>query len=179
MADYSKNNFVIPASPQDTSLRIRDIRGQIRFTIYNNTETVFYNSENIVVIKTDDGDITTILLDFATKIEAIQALSILNSEYLTIRNNFLLKQRDDLIESIGIAISGDEKQIIFSDASTSGSIVDNQVDFSIPDAIIVNSVFINGISVSEFIFDKNSKILTLESIGYNIEASDEVLVLYH
>lgn len=178
MANYSKLNFCIPAG-ESTSIRIRDISGSIRYTIYNNLETLFFNNNNTIIIRTV-GDITDIILDFSTKVEAIQALSILNMEYAKIKKNYDDKQLATLIEEIG-SVSGQTKEIIFSSEPGANPINNNQIVFNIPDAVSINSVIINGVVINDYIFTSGNRNVTLDtfSIGYDIEDSDEILIKYY
>jgi hypothetical protein len=179
MANYSKLNFCVPAG-DSTYIRIRDIKGSIKFTVYNSHETLFFNSGNNLIIRTE-GDNSDIILDFQTKVEAIQALAILNLEYGKIKKNYEDKKILTLIEDIGGTVSGDIKDLIFSSEAGSQPISNGQTIFNIPNALSINSVIINGIVINDYEFNIATKNLTLDiiNIGYSIEDSDEVVVKYY
>ena len=94
MATYNKNNFVVPVG-ESTSLKIRDCKLAIRHTLYNNTATNFYVDKNYIIIKTD-SDNNLIKLDFATNIEALQALVKLKQSYTLVKTNTTERQRENL-----------------------------------------------------------------------------------
>ncbi len=176
---YSKTNFIVK-SGDDTSLKFRDNRGQIKYTVYNNNECTFYNSNNTIVIRTD-GDASDIVLDFLTKTEAIQALGLLNIEFSKIKARFKIRETEHLIEDLGGTISGDIKELIFSNEPGANSLSNNQVIFNIPNSLSINSVLINGIAINDFTYNHSTKNITLDTdlIGYTIEDSDEIVVKYY
>ncbi len=179
MANYSKLNFCVPAG-DSTSLRIRDSKGNIKYTIYNSNETLFFNNNNLIVIRTE-GDATDIMLDFSSKPEAIQSLAILNTEYSKIKKNYEDKKISTIIENIGEGITPDIKEIIFSSESGANPITNGQTVFNIPNSVAIDSVIFNGIVINDYSFNIIDKNITLDvvNIGYDIEDTDEIFIKYY
>lgn len=178
MANYSKLNFCVPAG-DSTSLRIRDSKGSIKYTVYNSNETLFFNNNNLIVIRTD-GDATDIMLDFSSKPEAIQALAILNMEYGKIKKNYEDKKLSTIIDNIG-NITPLIKEIIFSNETGAIPITNGQTVFNIPNSLAIDSVAFNGVIINEYTYNGTNKTITLDvsNIGYDIEDTDEIYVKYY
>lgn len=129
MANYSKSNFYVPTTNDSTSIKIRDIKNNIKYTIYNNSETTFFVSDNRVIIRTD-GDLTDIVLDFSTRIEAIQVLSILNVEFAKIKQNISNKKQHDFVEDVTEIVNtiiddlGDTSLYLPLSGGTMGGVID-------------------------------------------------------
>jgi hypothetical protein len=189
MATFSKNNFIIPVGVDSSNLRLRDIKGNLKHTIVNNSNSTFYTNGANVIIRTD-GDTTDIKLNFGSVAEAIQALSLLNKEYSKIKNNIVTKKHTDLVNVIDTVITEGRnginiipKQILFSNAQDNNNtlpIIDNQTEFIITDATSIHSVSINGVIINDYSFDVSIKCLNIEVeyLGYDIDRFDEVLVKY-
>ena len=170
MATYSVNNFIDPSYLVDDKIKIRDIGGNSRITITNNTGTVFYTNGKNVAIKTS-SEKNIILLDFSTNVEAIQALNKLKTAYSKVVENFN-KKNDPQVEP---------KDIIFN--SDLGNVADGQIAFPIPDGVDIFTVTINGVNITTYtIFNvtmfSNYIEIDIVTLGYGINSDDEVIIKY-
>jgi hypothetical protein len=188
MATFSKNNFIIPVGVDSNSLRIRDIKGQLKHTILNSSSTTFFNNGANVIIRTQ-GDSSDIALDFSCVPEAIQALNLLNKEYSKLKMNIATKSKTDLLGTIiGSSHGTDVKPMthIFSNAidnngAITSPIKDNQVSFQLPStAKSVQAVSVNGVVINDYVFNAATKMLTVDPvfIGYELDSYDELIVSY-
>lgn len=73
MANFVQGNFVIPVTPEDSQVYIKDKFGRIRFTIAPHQVTATFVKNNLIHVKTLGTD-NVILIDFSTVEEAKRAL---------------------------------------------------------------------------------------------------------
>jgi hypothetical protein len=197
MANFSKKNFIIPIGVDSTSLRIRDTKGQLKHTILNNSNTTFFNTGNFVIIRTT-GDTTDIRLDFTCRSEAVQALTLLNSEFANLKRNISAKKKSDFLDQIDDIIGGGtgggtgggagftpnvepRKYLFTNETDADKPIEEGQLVFQMPDYTSkIHSVYINGVVINDYLYNKTYKTITIDPsmIGYGIESDDEVMVNY-
>jgi hypothetical protein len=187
MANFSKNNFIIPVGVDSSSLRIRDTKGQLKYTILNNSNTTFFNTGSFVIIRTQ-GDTTDIKLDFSCLPEAIQGLNMLNTEFAKLKRNLASKKQTDLIDLVddivgdGVTAKVEPKKFLFTNETDADMpIADGQLEFHMPDKTTkIQSVYINGIVINDYSYNEVTKVITInpDMIGYGIEGDDEVMVNY-
>lgn len=165
MATYSVSNFIDPSYQIGDKIKIRDINNNSKITITNNTGTVFYTSGKNVAIKTR-SEKNIILLDFATNLEAIQALNKLKNAYSTVVDNYKKKNEPQ----------PDTSEISFN--PDLGNISDGQTVFPIPEGVDVFTVAINGVNVSTYTTYTNYLEIDVTTLGYAIESDDEIIIKY-
>ncbi len=177
MANYSKTNFVFRTG-DNSCLKIRDITNTIIYTIYYNNSTIFFNNGNNLIIRVN-GVVNDIVLDFCSKVEAVQALILLNSEYATIKANYTTKANADIVEQIGNITNGSIKTYVFStDSDADAYITDNQTVFQLLlTTISVSSVYVNGVNIIDYTYNNTTKQVTL-SLSYSLDVNDEVIFYY-
>jgi hypothetical protein len=73
MANFVQGNFVIPVTPEDTQVYIKDKFGRIRFSIAPHQVTATFVKNNLIHVKTLGTD-NVILIDFGNVEEAKRAL---------------------------------------------------------------------------------------------------------
>ncbi len=167
MANYSKSNFYVPTTNDSTSIKIRDIKNNIKYTIYNNSETTFFVSDNRVIIRTE-GDLSDIVLDFSTRIEAVQVLSILNVEFAKIRQNINNKKQHDFVEDVTeivntiIDLGGSSSGYL----STSGGIMFGDIDMNLNNITQLTSIqnINTNLSIS------NTDNSTISTLNYSVDS---------
>lgn len=165
MATYSVNNFIDPSYVISDKIKIRDINGNSKLTITNNTGTVFYTSTKNVVIKTR-SEKNVIMLDFSTNVEAIQALNKLKTAYSKVVDNFNKKNEPQV----------EPQDVIFNEEL--GNISDGQTAFPVPSGVEIFTITINGVNITTYTeFDGYIEIDTV-TLGYGIESDDEVIIKY-
>jgi hypothetical protein len=73
MANFVQGNFVVPVTPEDTQVFIKDKFGRIRFTIAPYQVTATFVKNNLIHVKSLGSD-NVILIDFGNVEEAKRAL---------------------------------------------------------------------------------------------------------
>lgn len=73
MANFVQGNFVVPATPEDSQVFIKDKFGRIRFTIAPHQVTATFVKNNLIHVKSLGTD-NVILIDFGNIEEAKRAL---------------------------------------------------------------------------------------------------------
>ena len=100
MASYSKYNFVIKATDNNTKLNIRNIQGLVKWTVNIFDIVATYVSNNFVVIKTSSNN-NEIVLDFSSFLEAKEALKILQAQVEICRKNIPTDIPEEIANYIG------------------------------------------------------------------------------
>lgn len=79
MANFIQGDFVIPVSPSDNNVQIKDKFKRIRFTLNPHQVTAVFVKNNLIHVKTI-GSNNVVLLDFSTFEEAKKALPELQAQ---------------------------------------------------------------------------------------------------
>jgi len=74
MAMHNKDTFILPVSPGDDALQIRDINGNITWSIVPHSVTALYVDQNMIKLKSKSSN-TIITIHFVSNSDAIIALS--------------------------------------------------------------------------------------------------------
>lgn len=98
VAKYSLVNFLVPLSPNDKSIKLRDINNIIMYDIYPVNVLSTFVVENKLNIKTRSSEII-IVLYFSTKPEAIAALNKLQ-EAIDLLKSFLAVVPPEIINYV-------------------------------------------------------------------------------
>jgi hypothetical protein len=80
---YLKNSFLIPVSEDDTTVKIKDSAGQIKFIIKEPDATLSVSGSNLII--TQKAGNTPIIIDFNTAADASMAIVLLKTELSKIR----------------------------------------------------------------------------------------------
>ncbi len=79
MANFVQGRFVIPVTPEDNNVQIKDKNGRIRYTVAPNQITAVFVNANLIKIK-KKGTNDIISLDFGSPVEAKIALNELQDQ---------------------------------------------------------------------------------------------------
>ena len=79
MANFIQGNFVIPVTPEDRQVHIKDKFNRVRFTLSPTQITAVFVKNNVIHIKSLGTD-NVVLIDFSTITEAQNALPELQSQ---------------------------------------------------------------------------------------------------
>ena len=99
MANYKKGYFVIPVSPEDLVVKIKDKFGDIRYSINPMNVSILYVSNNLINVKTGNN---LIKLDFANNDEAKIAITELQRQIDIIKGRVTkeVAKKEELIEQL-------------------------------------------------------------------------------
>lgn len=99
MANYKKGYFVIPVSPEDLVVKIKDKFGDIRYSINPLNVSILYVSNNLINVKTGNN---LIKLDFSNNDEAKIAITELQRQIDIIKGRVTKEtiKKEDLIEQL-------------------------------------------------------------------------------
>lgn len=99
MANYKRGYFVIPVSPTDQVVKIKDKFGDIRFSINPLQVTILYVTNNLVNVKSGNN---LIKLDFADNDEAKIAITELQRQIDIIKNRAVKEtaKKEELITQL-------------------------------------------------------------------------------
>lgn len=102
MANYKKGYFVIPVSPEDLVVKIKDKFGDIRYSINPMNVSILYVSNNLINVKTGNN---LIKLDFANNDEAKIAITELQRQIDIIKGRVTkeVAKKEELINQLDTA----------------------------------------------------------------------------
>ena len=125
MANYKKGYFVIPVSPEDLVVKIKDKFGDIRYSINPMNVSILYVSNNLINVKTGNN---LIKLDFANNDEAKIAITELQRQIDIIKGRVTkeVAKKEELINQLDTA-GMDFTSIYESGATASGGTASNNV----------------------------------------------------
>lgn len=104
-ATFSSTTFLPAINTGENFIKLRDIDGNIRYKIYNNTISSYYVTSNNLIIKTE-ADSKIVKLVFATDTEATDAWSKFQTILLQTRNNYNI-QKDSKFSDASFEIYDD------------------------------------------------------------------------
>jgi hypothetical protein len=105
MANFVQGNFVVPATPEDSQVFIKDKFGRIRFTIAPHQVTATFVKNNLIHVKSLGTD-NVILIDFGNTEEAKRALPELQSQLDIAKKSPPLQVDPAIIEYIENYLNG-------------------------------------------------------------------------
>lgn len=104
MANFVQGNFVVPVTPEDTQVYVKDKFGRIRFTIAPHQVTATFVKNNLIHVKTVGTD-NVILIDFGNVEEAKKALPELQTQLDIARSDPSLEIDPAIISYIDSRVS--------------------------------------------------------------------------
>jgi hypothetical protein len=158
---FKSSNIILPINKNETKMIVRDADNNNRYTYYGDTISAMYIENNFIKIKTKSEN-SIQYLDFVDTNDAIIALSILESCYTIIKENF-------------------KKSMIVVDNKTIFSFQNNnltlgQQDFIIPNSFNIKNVYYNGLFI-DYTFDNTTNNVHIDNIIVN--NTDILTVLWY
>lgn len=105
MANFVQGSFVVPVTPEDSQVFIKDKFGRIRFTIAPHQVTATFVKNNLIHVKSLGTD-NVILIDFGNVDEAKRALPELQSQLDIAKKAPSLQLDPDIIAYIEEYLNG-------------------------------------------------------------------------